>query len=216
MQFTVTNNTGYEANDLDTLNTIPALAAPSVTRYLPYFEEMSAIDEPLGVFLTGQKWAAPITEEPVVGTTEWWYLINPTGDAHPIHLHLVQFQVVARRPFNASAYTDAWLAANPGAIGPNGFTPLNTSTTPVSVSPATFYTGPWEYPGPEEDGWFDTTITPPEYVTVIKVRFAQQDGSAFPFDATDGPGYVWHCHILDHEDNEMMRPYRVVSPPPSP
>ena len=52
-------------------------------------------------------------------------------------------------------------------------------------------------------------------VTVIRVRFAQQDGSDFPFDATAGPGYVWHCHILEHEDNEMMRPYtltRITAP----
>ena len=35
--------------------------------------------------------------------------------------------------------------------------------------------------------------------------------NTFPFDpTTGGPGYVWHCHILDHEDNEMMRPYLVV------
>jgi spore coat protein A len=79
----------------------------------------------------------------------------------------------------------------------------------VNVAP--FVTGARELPRPEEQGWFDTIITPPEYVTVIKVRFAQQDGTAFPFDATTGPGYVWHCHILDHEDNEMMRPYHVVS-----
>jgi FtsP/CotA-like multicopper oxidase with cupredoxin domain len=45
-------------------------------------------------------------------------------------------------------------------------------------------------------------------VTTFIVRFAPIDGSmAYPFDATEGPGYVWHCHIIDHEDNEMMRPY---------
>ena len=48
-------------------------------------------------------------------------------------------------------------------------------------------------------------------VVTIRVRFAQQDGSSFPFDATAGPGYVWHCHLLEHEDNEMMRPYKVTS-----
>ena len=47
-------------------------------------------------------------------------------------------------------------------------------------------------------------------VTTIRVRFAAQDGTPYPFDATTGPGYVWHCHIIDHEDNEMMRPYQVV------
>jgi hypothetical protein len=50
----------------------------------------------------------------------------------------------------------------------------------------------------------------PGEVTTIRVRFTQQDGSPYPFDATAGPGYVWHCHIIDHEDNEMMRPYMVI------
>jgi spore coat protein A len=217
MQFTVTGNDGYHpsARLPSPLNPdpMPAIILPNEAdevRMLPYFEEMSAADEPLGVFLTGQKWSAPITEEPSVGTTEYWYLINPTGDAHPIHLHLVQFQLVARAPIDAEGYTNAWLRANPDAVGPNGFSPLPTNVKPNNVNVASFVTGARENPGPEEQGWFDTIITPPEYVTVIQVRFAQQDGTAFPFDATDGPGYVWHCHILDHEDNEMMRPYKVA------
>jgi spore coat protein A len=211
MQFTVTGNDGYHPSERlpSPLNTVPTLPTPTVSRMLPYFEEVSAADEPLGVYLTGQKWAADITEEPTVGSTEYWYLINPTGDAHPIHLHLVQFQLVARAPIDAEAYTADWLDANPDAVGPNGFTPLPINTVPDNDVPL-HVNGPRENPGPEEQGWFDTIITPPEYVTVIQVRFTQQDGSAFPFDATDGPGYVWHCHILDHEDNEMMRPYHVM------
>ena len=49
-------------------------------------------------------------------------------------------------------------------------------------------------------------------ITTIRVRFAQQDGSSFPFDATAGPSYVWHCHLLEHEDNQMMRPYVLTQP----
>jgi hypothetical protein len=52
-------------------------------------------------------------------------------------------------------------------------------------------------------------------LTVIRLRFTSQDGTPFPFDATVGPGYVWHCHIIDHEDNEMMRPYTVTKMPES-
>jgi spore coat protein A len=212
IQFTVTDNDGQAAADLPSpLNSIPTLPTPTTNRMLPYFEEMSAIDEPLGVFLTGQKWAAPITELPTVGTTEYWYLINPTGDAHPIHTHLVQFQLLGRAPIDAEAYTAAWLTANPDAVGPNGFAPLPTNVPANNIDVTPYVSGALELPGPEEQGWFDTIITPPEYVTVIAVRFTQQNGSAFPFDATEGPGYVWHCHILDHEDNEMMRPYKVVS-----
>jgi FtsP/CotA-like multicopper oxidase with cupredoxin domain len=63
---------------------------------------------------------------------------------------------------------------------------------------------------PEEQAWKDTIQMRPGEITTIRVRFAAQDGTAFPFDAKTGPGYVWHCHILDHEDNEMMRPFQVV------
>ncbi|MEJ2240631.1 MAG: multicopper oxidase domain-containing protein [Candidatus Bathyarchaeota archaeon] len=215
MQFTVNDNPGYTLpRPLPSpLNIIPDLGTPTVSRMLPYFEEFSDIEEPLGVFLTGQKWAAPITEEPELDTTEFWYLINPTGDAHPIHLHLVQFQVEARAPIDAEGYTNAWLDANPLAKGDtDNFVPLPIGTAPNNIDVTPYVTPgvPRTLPEPEEQGWLDTVITPPEYVTVVKVRFAQQDGSAFPFDATDGPGYVWHCHILDHEDNEMMRPYHVL------
>jgi len=61
-------------------------------------------------------------------------------------------------------------------------------------------------------GWKDTIQAHPDEVTVIRTSFAPIDGNPdYPFDATEGPGYVWHCHILDHEDNEMMRPYLVIS-----
>ena len=69
-------------------------------------------------------------------------------------------------------------------------------------------------PLPNEQGWKDTIQMFPGEVTTIRVRFTSQDGTPFSFDPTDGPGYVWHCHILDHEDNEMMRPYQVVAPTP--
>jgi spore coat protein A len=105
------------------------------------------------------KWMDPITENPAVGATEVWEIYNFTEDAHPIHLHLVQFQVVDRQ-----------------ALGP--------ATTPRP-------------PEAWETGFKDTVIAYPGEVTRVKARF-------------DIEGlYVWHCHIIEHEDNEMMRPYRV-------
>jgi spore coat protein A len=66
-------------------------------------------------------------------------------------------------------------------------------------------------PAPNEYAWKDTIQMNPGEVTIIRIRFSPIDGTAsYPFDPTLGPGYVWHCHILDHEDNEMMRPYIVV------
>jgi FtsP/CotA-like multicopper oxidase with cupredoxin domain len=181
---------------------------------LPFFEKMSEIGEPLGVFLNGQKYSGTVTEMPQVGATEDWWLVNPTGDTHPIHLHLVQFQLLYRIPFDATAYEDDWVALN-------GMPPLPEDTIPTELSVIPYLTGPPIMPTANERAWKDTIQTPPGFVTVIRVRFAPQNApitgpkapapgiNKYPFDPTYGPGYVWHCHIIDHEDNEMMRPYEV-------
>jgi spore coat protein A len=72
-----------------------------------------------------------------------------------------------------------------------------------------------------EQGWKDTVIMYPGEVTRIVVRWAPTDLPTttppaqlyFPFDPNGGHGYVWHCHIIDHEDNEMMRPDIIVLNP---
>lgn len=129
----------------------------------------------LGVFMTdpvtGAKtmsmpmmWADAITETPVVGDTETWEIYNFTVDGHPIHLHLVRFEVIDRQPFNVLTFAT---------------------------------TGPAIPPKPTELGYKDTVIALPGMITRLKAKF-------------DRAGlYVWHCHILEHEDNEMMRPYVV-------
>ena len=105
-------------------------------------------------------WADAITENPALGDIEEWRIHNFTEDAHPIHVHLVQFEVIGR--------------------GEDGNQP----------------------PEPWETGFKDTVIAYPEEITRIKARF-------------DLPGfYVWHCHIVEHEDNEMMRPYHIGPIPP--
>ena len=110
------------------------------------------------------RWGATITETPLVGNTEQWNINNFTEDAHPIHVHLVQFQLIGRE-----------VMGDPGATSTAG------QNTPLD----------WE------SGWIDTVIAYPGETTKIKMKF-------------DKPGlYVWHCHILEHEDNEMMRPYYV-------
>ena len=64
-------------------------------------------------------------------------------------------------------------------------------------------------------------MAPPGKVTRVRIRVAPQTTlesqlhsgfNPFPFDATKGPGYVWHCHILDHEDSDMMRPMKATAP----
>ena len=155
------------------------------------------------MLLDGQKWAAPISETPKLGSTEDWLLINPTIDAHPIHVHLVQFQIVRHQEFNITAYITEWTRLN-------GDPPLNHSTVNVP-SLDLYFIGSSTGPSPSERAWKDTVMVNAGEVVTIRLRWTEQNGNPFPFDATTGPGYVWHCHLLEHEDNEMMRPYIVVS-----
>lgn len=175
------------------------------------------------------------------GETELWEIVNTTMDAHPIHTHLAQFQLVSRQAYDAKKYFAAYSAAFPRAYdytlkadsGPGLFIPaygppLAYTPTPggkfggnPNVDP--FLKGPVQLPLPQENGWKDTVVSLPGMVTRFLVRWGPQDkpadtpaaGCAFPFDpyVLQG-GYVWHCHIVDHEDNEMMRP-DAVSPLPN-
>jgi spore coat protein A len=169
------------------------------------------------------------SELPREGDTEIWELVNLTADAHPIHLHLVEFQVMNRQDFNTSRFSRAYAAAFPSGSDQPGFGPpldYRADRNPSSggkdggnpdVSP--YLQGPVRPPNPQEAGWKDTILAPPGMVTRIAVRWAPTDLPVdaekpdlfYPFDPSGGSryGYVWHCHIIDHEDNEMMRPDRV-------
>ncbi|HSF14510.1 MAG TPA: multicopper oxidase [Vicinamibacteria bacterium] len=152
---------------------IKSLGSASNTQYVSLNEEVyEPADVPFAALLgrfnkgsgnpTPLQWKDPITENPALGATELWELRNFTVDAHPIHIHQVQFQVVGREA----------IGGGPSVAGSDG--PL-----------------PWER------GFKDTVIAYPGEVTRVKAKF-------------DIPGfYVWHCHIVEHEDNEMMRPYHV-------
>jgi FtsP/CotA-like multicopper oxidase with cupredoxin domain len=168
------------------------------------------------------------------GNTELWQIINLTADAHPMHLHLVQFQLVSRQPFDVKKYSAKYDAAYMAAGFPMGVMdapgwgpPLDYNTgkdpngvvwTPFlggnpDVTP--FLKGAATPANPNEQGWKDTFIMYPGQVTTVIVRFAPTDAVAtgknyFDFNPDGGHGYVWHCHIVDHEDNEMMRPYLVT------
>lgn len=205
MQFTVGSNTGPAPVVLPQIlnptltGTFPTLPAPSTQRILPLFEVMGPLG-PLMVTLNGQKWDGVITETPTLGSTEEWVIVNPTADAHPIHLHLTQFQLVSRQSMQTSKYAADWMALN-------GMPPVPDDVIPISIPIGSYLIGQPQAPPLNEQGWKDTIQVNPGEVTIIRVRFAPIDGSnSYPFDATLGPGYVWHCHILDHEDNEMMRP----------
>ncbi|HVT93534.1 MAG TPA: multicopper oxidase domain-containing protein [Bryobacteraceae bacterium] len=157
------------------LDRIPEAAAVK-TRRLTLNEYVDLKGNTVLMLLNATRWHMPVTEKPVLGSTEIWELVNLTGDTHPIHLHMVRFQVLDRR----------------------GFEPFTYET-----SKTLRYTGPLTPPSPDEMGWKDTVRAEAKAVTRIIVRFEGYTGR-----------YVWHCHILEHEDNDMMRPYEVIAAPP--
>lgn len=139
---------------------------------------LTEIDDPefpgrLKPLLNDMAWSElPITETPYNGTIEVWELYNLTGDNHPMHLHLVHFQV------------------------------LNHAPITVDKNKHITHVGPPREPSPNEKGWKDTVGVNPKEVTRIIARFG-------PFTGI----YPWHCHNLEHEDHEMMRPYEVLQNP---
>jgi bilirubin oxidase len=169
MQFRVVSAVGVDKTTPPALLSLPALAPlgpASNTRQVSLNEEDSEVLEDVGPreallgTLIGDdahplEWKDAITENPALGATEIWEMYNFTADAHPIHIHEVQFQVVDRQPFE----------------------------------------GDPRPPEANETGFKDTVISYPGEITRVIAKF-------------EHPGlYVWHCHIVEHEDNEMMRPY---------
>jgi len=127
-------------------------------------------------------WHQPITENPALGSTEIWEIYNNTEDAHPIHVHLVNFEILNREKFSADVIMQDITLHN-GTTGV-GFHMENTVLTPNTLVDAESV----------EKSPRDMVICYPNEVTRIKMTF-------------DKAGrYVWHCHILSHEDHDMMRP----------
>jgi len=176
MQFRVSASPVSDPSQLPvTLRPVPRTAESSAvkTRWLTLDEQKKGVAESKGMLLNKTPWHMPITEKPVLGTTEIWELANLTDDVHPIHLHLVKFQILDRRRFDAFQY-------------------MTTGTLR--------YRDPATPPDPNEMGWKDTVRVNAQTVTRIIVSFEGYPGR-----------YVWHCHNLEHEDNEMMRPYEVLT-----
>jgi spore coat protein A len=159
-----------------TLRPVPRIASSAAvkTRTLTLDQYHDLPNHRMLMLLDGKYWHDPVTEKPVLGTVEVWSLLNLTDDSHPIHLHLVRFQIFERQLFDADEYrtsgTLRWLGA------------------PVP-------------PAPNEAGWKDTVVAAPGMATRIIMRFEGYAGR-----------YVWHCHLLEHAANEMMRPFEVVAP----
>jgi spore coat protein A len=181
MQFRVAAKGSRDESTLPaTLRAVPRIAESDAvkTRMLTLVEINDPNLQRMTTLLNNAHWSMPVTENPTLDSVEIWNLINLTGDDHPIHLHLVRFQILDRRPFDAHLYM---------ATGD-----LKYIASPLPADPV-------------EAGWKDTVRADHGMVTRIIIRFEGFAGR-----------YVWHCHNLEHEDNEMMRPFDVVARQSSP
>jgi spore coat protein A len=142
------------------------------TRDFVLSERMDTQGRSLGVRINNRGYEDPVTERVKLGSLEKWRFINTTDDAHPMHLHLVQFQILQRQGFDNAAFAGGKLQL----------------------------VGSSRLPAANEAGWKDTAVVSPREVLTILVRFEGYTGR-----------YVFHCHMLEHEDNDMMRPYEVIS-----
>jgi spore coat protein A len=159
---------------------ISILGTPDNKRQLLLIEEEDEFDRlkpQLGTSALGAlDFNSPITENPMLNALEEWEVINFTPDAHPVHLHLVSYQIVSRQKFNLARYV-----------------PGDPSSLQLLGQP--------KFPTADESGWKDTAVMYPGEVTRIRARF-DREGL-----------YLWHCHILSHEDYDMMRPFYVGDMP---
>jgi FtsP/CotA-like multicopper oxidase with cupredoxin domain len=203
MQFTVGSAIGFTGQTPTTLRDTPIvpLTDPVRTRNVSLVEIM---DEETGAphvaLLNNLEYMTDQIEMPVVDTVEQWNIINTTGDTHPIHLHLVQFQLLGRQKFHAEEYTEAVYPE----MDEHGEGPY-----PVPSAESYVY-GSMKAPDPNEAGWKDTVRANPGEITRILVPFGANAAPGVPFGNSFTGEYVWHCHILEHEDNEMMLRYEVV------
>jgi len=153
------------------------------------------------------RWVDPGYDKPQQGTTEYWDLVNADvlSQLHAMHIHLIQYRVVGRFDLDLKEFL---LANPPPKIGERW-----------APDPKPFITSELQAPAPYEMGWKDTVRCPPRQVTRIQVKWPTTAELGFDPDAIfktpegrEERGYVWHCHVLDHEDNEMMHRLRIVDP----
>lgn len=175
MKFKVTKPLSGEDKSVipKTLSDIPSLKHHKISanRVVKLMGSSDEYGRPL-LLLNNKKWHDPIEITPQVGSTEIWSFMNITAFTHPMHIHLIQFQILERQPFDLDRYNED------GQI---------------------IFTGAPQPPNPSERGWKDTVAAPAGQMTRVIGRYAPYTGH-----------YVLHCHILEHEDHDMMRPFKVI------
>ncbi|XP_010278883.1 PREDICTED: multicopper oxidase LPR1-like [Nelumbo nucifera] len=166
------------------------------TRYIVLYEYTTDAGTPTHLYINGKRLMDPVTETPISGTTEVWEVINLTGDNHPMHLHLASLQAIKVQELVNLEEFEAC---------------MTTKNDAVACNVVAHATGKLLDIPPYERTWKNSVKIEPGYQTTVVVKFnLVENGEPYPFDATAEPGYVYHCHILDHEDNAMIRPLKLL------
>ncbi|GJP29664.1 hypothetical protein CLOM_g19296 [Closterium sp. NIES-68] len=176
------------------LISIPAVDVTKAANYNnPRIISLTEVEDPASGnpesgLMEGAHFTAPVTIKPKFGTVELWYIVNLSEDTHPIHIHFAPHHILFRRRLNTTL----------------------VEAKKCSMAGGSCFAGRAVAPHRTERGRKDTSKAPPGWVTAVAVDFRAWQGKALSFDPREGPGYVLHCHILDHEDNDMMRPFVLV------
>jgi len=215
MQFTVQDKTGFQGPVPATLRggigqpeKLPALAQPAFVRHSTLNWLLDTRIPFSDMNINNMRYEDEPVEMPVQGRIEQWNFINNSPWDHTMHLHLVQFRIIGRQDYWPLPYI--FFNPPPPRKGKRWAPPADRFKR----------RRPMDRPLPVEDGWKDTVRCPPGQITRILVRFPTADELGFDPDQVFGwdelgwplQGYGWHCHIMDHEDHEMMLRYRLVAP----
>lgn len=206
MQFRVKALTGIDNTTPANLLTLPAtppapvppIKSPTTWKEIVLQEVMDPVTGlPMEVLLDGVHFVDTLGNTPLItetnGATSVWQFVNTTADAHPMHPHLVPFKVLDRQKFNKGKFLTAWNAwLLAGRVGPRPSVDAYLQGKPI-------------VPAPEETGWKDTAKSYPGEVLRIVATFNKAIGQG-----TVPARYVCHCHILEHEENDMMFQFEVV------
>ncbi|AYV78594.1 MAG: hypothetical protein Edafosvirus19_21 [Edafosvirus sp.] len=206
MRFNVINLTKLDISRIDTPRNFISIPLSNNIKRRQLLIDLVSMDSQTAFYLQNTDFDEPVTENPELGSTEIWEIINAytyPGSFHPIHLHLIQFQLLNRQPIDSVRYSNDFAQQNPNLMPGMGI-PNPLDVTPYLTGPPVSSIGTNEY------AWKDTIQAYTNNVTRILVKFAPQAQAEFSFDATKGL-YVWHCHIVEHEDNDMMRPLQMIS-----
>ncbi len=185
---------------------------PTGTAMLVFWEYVRVASEPapLGVDIIDFTYVHPATGLPMteafwkaaeefydrvnwkihLGDTEQWYIVNVSPDTHPIHVHLVDMNVSQQSLFDLTGFsTNASNALPAGTTEIDGN--IDTITRISATTPVAILT--------DQTGSKDTIRINPGEMVGVTIKFSPYCGK-----------YMYHCHILEHEDDDMMRPFVIV------